>query len=129
MGGELRGQQGQDLWQRMEHCIAELCAEGHRPVVIRNTDSPELEVELVLRAVRECGEGKLVLGPDSGGGYYLLGLAKPCAGLLTGLEEGSSTVLAATVRRAEKFGLEVVMLPERGDVDTFEDLIEMWRGR
>lgn len=127
--GELRGQHGPDLWQRMEHCIEELCAEGNRPVVIRNTDSPELEVELVLRAIGECGEGRLVLGPDSGGGYYLLGLNEPCPGLFTGLDEGATTVFAATVRRAAEMGLDVVTLPERGDVDTFEDLLEMWRGR
>jgi len=50
-------------------------------------------------------------------------------GLFTGLQEGASSVFAATVDRARARGLAVEVLPERPDVDTFEDLVAMWRAR
>lgn len=126
---ELRPQVGADLWARMIDCFAGLFAEGHRPVVIRNTDSPDLEMELVTEAIERCEMGTVVLGPDLGGGYYLVALAAPCPELFAGLDEGASTVFEATRRRAGELGLRVEILPERPDVDTFEDLVSMWRRR
>ncbi len=72
---ELRGQQGDGLWARMIAAMAELFAEGHSKVLIRNTDSPDLPVARVSEALAAAGPGKVVLGPDVGGGYYLVVLA------------------------------------------------------
>ncbi len=70
---ELRGQQGDGLWARMIAAMVELFAEGHSKVLIRNTDSPDLPVTRVSEAL--AAAGKVVLGPDVGGGYYLVVLA------------------------------------------------------
>ena len=43
--------------------------------------------------------------------------------------EGSASVYAATVRQARKLGLQVVELSEERDVDGFDDLLALWRGR
>jgi len=133
---ELRPQQGADLWERMQRCFAELFAAGHAPVLIRNTDSPDLEIDLLHEALRRCTPGTVVLGPDFGGGYYLVALAQPCPELFADLEVGGdpgsapgSTILQQTRDRARRLGLEVVELAERRDVDRFEDLIAMWRQR
>ena len=42
---ELRPQRGEDLFGRMGACFEELFREGHSPVLIRNTDSPDLPHE------------------------------------------------------------------------------------
>lgn len=126
---EVRPQRGEDLWARMNQCYAELFEAGHRPVVIRNTDSPDLEEDLVQRAVAAVRPGRVALGPDPGGGFYLLALDRPRPELLRGLDEGADTVRAATERRIAELGLEVEILPERADVDTYDDLLKLWAAR
>ena len=98
-------------------------------MLIRNTDSPDLPAERISEALAEARPGRVVLGPDRGGGYYLVALAAPCRGLFTGLKEGASTVLQATVSRVRELGLEAVTLAEEPDVDTYEDLLALWRAR
>ena len=87
-GVELRAQRGDDLWSRMRACFDELFAEGHDRVVLRNTDSPDLPSQLVERALAACAPGTVVLGPDDGGGYYLVGLAEPRRELFGPAAEG-----------------------------------------
>jgi hypothetical protein len=125
----VRPQVGADLWARMRQCFADLFAAGHAPVLIRNTDSPDLPAAVVAQALLEAAPGRVVLGPDAGGGYYLIALAAPCPQLLGAAVEGSDEVLAATRRRALDHGLEVRLLPVHGDVDTYADLLAMWTRR
>ncbi len=75
-----------------------------------------------------AGPGKVVLGPDVGGGYYPIVLAAACPQFFAEQEE-ASTVFEVTQKRAEALGLEVVVLPEERDVDSFDDLLAMWRAR
>lgn len=128
-GVELRPQRGTDLWERMRACLAELFAEGHRPVLIRNTDSPDLARERIAQALDRSGEGVAVFGPDDSGGYYLTCLWSDCPELFGEMEEHSATAFAQSVARAGGLGLRVEVLPVESDVDTFDDLVRMWRRR
>lgn len=128
-GVELRPQHGEDLWARMQSCMAELFAEGHRPVLIRNTDSPDLSPERVTEAIERSGDGVVVLGPDDGGGYYLISLSSDCPEFFADMQEDSATTFAQSVSRAGGLGLRVEVLPVESDVDTFDDLVRMWRRR
>ncbi|MCA8955102.1 MAG: glycosyltransferase [Planctomycetes bacterium] len=125
----LRPQRGDDLWGRMRSCFDELFAAGHAPVVIRNTDSPEVGVETVREAIDRAAPGRVVLGPDFGGGYYLVALCAPCPELFAPVEGGAAAVFTATRERARRLGLEVVELVPRPDVDTYADLLAMWARR
>ncbi len=128
-GLEVRPQHGDDLFARMAGCFDELFREGHGPVLIRNTDSPDLTMERITVALERCQPGRVVLGPDLGGGYYLIALAEPCGQLLHGVRGGDYGDFASLRRRAEQLGLEVIELPAERDVDTFEDLLSLWRER
>ena len=128
-GLELREQRGADLWERMQGCFEDLFAEGHTSVLIRNTDSPDLGLDLVTLALEQCRPGRVVLGPDAGGGYYLIGLSEVHPELLGLASEGADSVFEQTVGRVREEGLDLVTLSEQADVDTFEDLIAMWRAR
>lgn len=128
-GLELRSQRGDDLWQRMARCFDELFDEGHAPVVIRNTDSPDLPQLRVREALERSRPGTVVLGPDTGGGYYLVGLAERCPDLLGGIEVGTGQVFAQTVARAQSLGLTVEALAIERDIDVFDDLLAVWRAR
>ncbi|MEM7200336.1 MAG: TIGR04282 family arsenosugar biosynthesis glycosyltransferase [Planctomycetota bacterium] len=119
---ELRAQCGEDLFARMEACLAELLAEGHRPVLIRNTDSPDLPAARLQEAIVRCLEGSVVLGPDEGGGYYLVAMSELHRGVL-------APDWTETRDRAIARGLRVEVLATEPDVDTFDDLLQLWRRR
>ena len=125
----LRPQRGEDLFERMAACFAELFQEGHRPVLIRNTDSPDLPMQRITVALERCQPGHVVLGPDLGGGYYLIALAEPCPQLFQGVAGGDYGDFQSLRQRAEQLGLQVEELPAERDVDTFQDLLQMWRDR
>lgn len=126
---ELRPQRGADLWERLGACVRELLGEGHSSVVVRNTDSPDLPLARVREALAAAAPGRLVLGPDQRGGFYLIAVTGPCDELLQGLPEGDDTVRDRVCARAADLGLEVVQLAPELDVDTFEDLLALWRSR
>lgn len=128
---ELRPQRGEDLWARMTACFDELLAAGHRGVVLRNTDSPDLPSERVLEAAAALQPGRVVLGPDVGGGYYLIGMAEPMPELFVSMRDGVAPedVARATRAQAAALGLEVVELRVERDIDTFDDLLALWRDR
>jgi rSAM/selenodomain-associated transferase 1 len=123
-GLPVRPQHGVDLGERMARCFAELFAAGHMPIVLRNTDSPDLPapfVEQAFEALRGA-HADVVLGPDRGGGYYLVGLRQPAAELFVGQPMGGATVFAETCARAEALGMEVLTLQVHDDVDRVDDL-------
>ena len=130
-GVQIRPQVGADLWQRMTACFRELFDEGHDAVVLRNTDSPDLPDSYITDAIAACAADRVVLGPDQGGGYVLVGLTAPPGALFApGLDsDGAEGVLAATRARIEALGLEAVELDEAPDVDSFDDLLDLWRLR
>ncbi len=64
----------------------------------------------------------MVLGPSEDGGYYLIGLKRPCPELFQGIAWSTGRVLAQTVERAEALGLSVALTPPWYDVDTASDL-------
>jgi rSAM/selenodomain-associated transferase 1 len=97
-------------------------AEGHDCVVLVNADSPTMPPLLLtdaLAALRAPGD-RVVLGPATDGGYYLIGLKHAHAQLFTGIPWSTSGVLAATRARAAELGLSVGELPVWYDVDDTE---------
>jgi len=128
-GIELRPQCGENLFARIITCFDQLFAAGHSPVLIRNTDSPDLPVAVVVEALRRCRPGTAVLGPDEGGGYYLVALSERQPELFApsaGADEGQYERAA---QRARDLGLAVETLPRHRDVDSYDDLLAMWRAR
>ncbi len=119
-----RTQSGDDLAQRMVHCFGSLFEEGPAPVVMRNSDSPTLPRSLVSEAVTrlQSDQADLVLGPDRGGGYYLVGLRTPRPELFEGVTMSTASMHEETVRIATDLGLRVHELPQWLDVDNEADL-------
>ena len=96
-----------------------LLAEGHDCVILVNADSPTLPPPLLIAAIaaaRAPGD-RVVLGPATDGGYYLIGLKKAHARLFADIPWSTPGVLAATVARASELGLPVAELPLWYDID------------
>ena len=101
-----------------------LLAEGHDAVVLVNADSPTMPFELIadaIAAVRAPGD-RVVLGPATDGGYYLIALKTAHRHLFHDIAWSTAAVLDQTVVRASEIGLDVRQLPPWYDVDDAESL-------
>jgi glycosyltransferase A (GT-A) superfamily protein (DUF2064 family) len=117
-------QRGPDLGARMEWAFAEAAAGGASPILLRGSDNPALGGDAV-RAARDALTGcDLVLVPDLGGGYGLVGLRRPAPGLFSH-PMSTSTVLEDTLECAARLRLRVRLLEACFDIDTVQDLREL----
>ena len=117
-------QAGDDLGHVLHGATCAFLDAGHDSVLLVNGDSPTLPPRLLTQAVevlRELGD-RMVLGPASDGGYYLIGLKRPHPHLFTGIAWGTGTVARSTCERAAEIGLATTMLPEWYDVDDVQTL-------
>jgi rSAM/selenodomain-associated transferase 1 len=117
-------QAGDDLGYVLVGAARALLLAEHDCVLLVNGDSPTLPPRLLVQAIealREPGD-RMVLGPASDGGYYLIGLKHPHRQLFTEIAWGTDTVARTTCERAAEIGLATTLLPEWYDVDDIETL-------
>ncbi len=115
-----RTQQGADLGIRMAHAFTEAFADGFEKVCIIGSDMYDLDQATLETAFTALNTADYVLGPAEDGGYYLLGMKRFTPSLFTAKKWGEPTVLEATLSDLENE--KVHLLPERNDVDTYEDI-------
>ncbi|MGA2816918.1 MAG: TIGR04282 family arsenosugar biosynthesis glycosyltransferase [Xanthobacteraceae bacterium] len=99
--------------------IEEIFARGHASAVVLNSDSPTLPTALLVEtadALAQPGE-RVVLGPSSDGGYYLLGLKTAHRRLFEDIAWSTERVAEQTLERARELNLEMHTLPVWYDVD------------
>ena len=101
------------------HAARSLLDRGAAAVCLLNSDSPTLPTALLVEAARLLAApgDRVVLGPADDGGYYLLGLKRPHAGLFTDIAWSTELVAAQTRERAAGLGLDLVELAAWYDVD------------
>lgn len=125
VGEELRlqAQVAGTFGQRMAAAFHTAFAEGARKAVIVGSDIPDLSAPLVEEAFRLLDHYPLVIGPDHGGGYYLLGMKMLYQDLfLRDLAWGTARVLERTLRIIQGLELVPAFLPPLIDVDNEGDL-------
>lgn len=110
------------LGLRLQRQAARAFREGASQLVVIGSDLPQLEVADLLAAFAALQEAPLVLGPAVDGGYWLLGLGRPCAALFCGVPWGGAAVLAQTQAQAAAAGLAWRALREQADLDRPQDL-------
>ncbi|MGH0036116.1 MAG: TIGR04282 family arsenosugar biosynthesis glycosyltransferase [Myxococcota bacterium] len=125
---DIVAQRGRDLSERMAWAIAEAGATGASPILIRGSDSPTLGFQVARAAVAALQEVDAVIAPDVDGGYNLLGLRTPVAGLFDH-PMSTESVLDDTLAGAAARGLTTRVLDETFDLDTGEDLALLARRR
>jgi uncharacterized protein len=115
-------QRGRTLGDRLHNAFLSQAATGGKIVII-GSDSPILPAKRIEDAFIKLEKVDLVLGPAFDGGYYLVGLNKPCRGLLQGIRWSSSGVLLQTMAKAKKIGMKVGLLKEWYDVDDKKSMV------
>ena len=130
-GGQLalHPQRGDGLAARLAHFFDRaLGGEGPRTVIAVGSDSPQVSAVRLAEAHRRLRAGAdLVLGPDAGGGYYLIGLRAPHPELFLEVAMSEPDMGRRTLDLAHSLGLAVELLPEDFDVDVARDLERLAR--
>lgn len=112
-------QQAATIGEVLHASTSTFLAEGHDCAIVVNADSPTLPgaiVEQAVAALRAPGD-RVVFGPASDGGYYLIGLKRPHARLFEDIVWSTPTVLQHSRERAAQIGLPVTLLPTWYDID------------
>ena len=124
---EYRPQGKGDLGERMRGAFRDAFDDGADRVVIVGSDLPDMSPELLREALELLDRHPAVLGPALDGGYYLLGLRNPLPNVFRAIPWSTDRVLATTLARFAKAGVDPELLAPRNDVDTADDLPPEWR--
>ncbi len=119
-------QEGAELGARMHNAMAEVLSRGYEKCVLTGSDLPRMTAAHVESGFRALDAADAVLGPAADGGYYLVGLKKPCAALFENQTYGHGSVLEATAAAAKRAGCTVAQALPCSDVDTPEELRALW---
>lgn len=123
LGGiDCHSQSDGDLGKRMRSAVDLAFSNGAGRVVVMGTDCPSIDEALLESAFDALGQVDLVFGPAADGGYYLVGLSRPCPAIFRDIEWGGPQVLIQSQAAARESGFETSFLEVRSDVDVPEDL-------
>ncbi|MBL0350310.1 MAG: TIGR04282 family arsenosugar biosynthesis glycosyltransferase [Elusimicrobia bacterium] len=125
--GSFFEQEGTTLGDRLDHAFRRVFEEGHQQAVALGTDAPEISVDRLTEAFRSLDRHDAVLGPARDGGYYLLGLRRPCPALFAEMPWSSDRVLAETIRRLDAARLSHERLDVLDDIDDPSDVSALAR--
>lgn len=113
-------QKGEDLGQRMKNAFKDGFKAGYKRVVVIGSDLYELTPEDITMAFKKLIDHKVVLGPATDGGYYLIGLKEILPGLFENKNWGQNSVLKDTLAHFKD--QEVALLQSYNDIDIYQDL-------
>jgi rSAM/selenodomain-associated transferase 1 len=103
----------------LHYAAASLLEAGHDAVCLLNSDSPTLPTSYLMAAATTLAApgDRIVLGPSTDGGYYLIGLKRQHRRLFEGIDWSTERVCTQTLERAAELNLTVYQLPSWYDVD------------
>ncbi len=104
--------------------VAQLLERGHASAVVLNSDSPTLPTALLIETARTLAlpGDRVVIGPATDGGYYLLGVKRKHHRLFQDIAWSTELVARQTLERATELKLPVHVLPQWYDVDDIHAL-------
>jgi hypothetical protein len=121
-------QQGEDLGERMKNGFVEAFAMDFKRVVLIGSDIPDLSLELIDEAFTSLREKDAVIGPSLDGGYYLIGFKNKTfsSQVFKGIPWSTERIFEQTTKILEREGLTVHFLKPLRDIDTIEDLRNLY---
>lgn len=123
-GIEIIEQAGETLGERLTDIFKRLLKAGHLRVAIVGSDSPDLPCEFVEDAFTKlrADNSKVVLGPATDGGYYLIAMSRLDERPFFGIEWSTPSVLEDTVAC---LGTDAILLKPWHDIDRPEDVAKL----
>lgn len=117
-GEDLRGEKSH-MWDMFTHYL-----KHYQKVIAIYSDTPKVGASLVEKAFWSLESYDVVLGPDLGVGYYLIGMSKSYD-LFSSLKKGRGSYFKETLDLIRELGLSFTLMEGRVDVDTVEDLAKV----
>ena len=111
-----------DLGERMSAFFTMALQADEDCAVLIRSDCPTIPIEYVMMAFKQLEDVDCVIGPATGGGYYLVGLRRPIPDLFRDISWQSSSILSQTVQRIADSDLTLSLLPPWYDIDNIDDL-------
>jgi rSAM/selenodomain-associated transferase 1 len=118
-------QEGHDLGNRMANAVAQALEEGFDQAILLGSDCIELSETFIEDAFKALDDYRVVIGPSTDGGYYLLGLSHMDDFLFDDMAWSTDSVLPTTIDRLEAREYNFKLLEEKIDIDTEEDLTKL----
>ena len=118
-------QKGNDLGEKMYRCLRKVLALGYDSVILTGADLPLMTAAHLESGFSILEEKDIAIGATPDGGYYLIGMKKPCRDIFQIEGYGGATVFENTITAARNAGLTVGTALPCGDVDTPEDLWDL----
>ena len=115
-------QRGVGLGERMDRAIREVLARGYASSLLLGSDVPLVTEKDIEAASERLLTNDVVLGPTEDGGYWLIGLKRPCSQIFTRQPYGTADAFTAARTACERAGLSLAVGPLLRDIDLIEDL-------
>ncbi len=106
-----RLQEGENTGERMLHAFKEAFQKQYKKVVLVNNDCLDVESSLIRQAFHSLNRNQVVIGPESNGGYYLIGLTALAESLFLNKNWSSATVLKDTISDVVASGRTFHLVP------------------
>jgi rSAM/selenodomain-associated transferase 1 len=122
-------QEGDNLGERMKKGFQDAFRMGYQQAILIGSDFPDLPHEIIGEAFASLERHPGVIGPALDGGYYLIGFGRETFVplIFDGILWGGDAVLQRTLSRFKEMRQPVHILPAWNDVDTPEDLLDLYR--
>ena len=121
-------QKGQSLGERISNAFLLGFETGAEQVMVIGSDIPALNRAQITNAYHLLNKFPAVIGPSTDGGFYLFGVSheycKTAAHIfLDNIAWSTSKVFDEVKKLCQKEDLPLFTLPEKRDIDTYEDWI------
>lgn len=120
-------QEGEDLGARMKNAIASVLDLAYDSCILTGSDLPLLTAAHLESGFAALEQADVTFGPTSDGGYYLVGMKRLCPEVFEKQSYGGSSVWENTLAAAQNAGYSVAAAEACDDVDTPEDLRQLWQ--
>jgi uncharacterized protein len=113
-----------DLGSRLSGATEDLFSLGFSAVCLVGSDSPTLPLASLRAMVATLKEGadRMVIGPCTDGGYYLIGMNRSHVKIFEAIDWSTGSVYEQTIGRSKELNLPMVELPVWYDVDDKDSL-------
>jgi glycosyltransferase A (GT-A) superfamily protein (DUF2064 family) len=105
-----------DLGGRLEHAFVRAFKNGARRVVAVCGECGDITTEILAEAFDALRRTDAAVGPALDGGFYLLGLSRPCHRVFRGVPWSSDRALRVALAQLRSCGLGVRILPPLRDL-------------
>jgi rSAM/selenodomain-associated transferase 1 len=120
---------GRNLGERLKNCFKTCFLLGYSKLVAIGSDSPDLKLDIIIEAIEKIDNYHAVIGPCIDGGYYLIGFSKKnfYPDIFNDMPWSTKEVFKMTIDVFSKANRNVHILPEWYDVDTINDLFDLYK--